>query len=265
MVGSETNRTHMSAAPTFERQTRALRPPAEGPAEPTQAEEHVSATIRDPFWSMSLVASGATIAAMWGLGTLVLAILGLSGVLTKYMLPVGGIVLGLGFLILGGVSALWSRMWPEHGTSWERGIFSSGVGAVLIAGLAAVVLGLLNFAFLGDARFGAVAVIVLGLGLLWHSRVMRRVSRCTHYLAYHDAEGHRPTGPFAVNALSLAPVRDFLVGLGGVILGILAMMNVVPVVLGFVALLTIGGALTFTASTICAATLTTVKGVCAKS
>jgi hypothetical protein len=94
---------------------------------------------------------------------------------------------------------------------------------------------------------------------------MRRVSHFTHYVTYHGVEGRWPTGPFAINALSLAPVRDFLVGLGGVILGILVMMNIAPVVLGFVALLTISAAMSVTASTICSATLATLKGVCARS
>ena len=77
----------------------------------------------------------------------------------------------------------------EHETSRDRIVFFSGVAAALIAGLAAVVLGILNFAFLGDVRFGAVAVIVLGLGLLWHSGVMRRVSQFTHDVTYRGAEG----------------------------------------------------------------------------
>ena len=54
-------------------------------------------------------------------------------------------------------------------------------------------------------------------------------------------------------------------GLGGVILGILAMMNVAPLVLGLIAVLTISGAMTFTASTVCGATLATLKGACVKT
>ncbi len=81
----------------------------------------------------------------------------------------------------------------------------SGVAAVLIAGLAAVVLSILNLVVLGDARFVALAVILLGLGLLWHSGVMRCVGHFTDYVIYRGAEGSRPSGPFAINALSLAP------------------------------------------------------------
>ena len=124
---------------------------------------------------------------------------------------------------------------------------------------------LLNFVVLGDARFVALAVILLGLGLLWHSGVMRRVSDFTYGVTFHGVEGRLPGGPFAINALSLAPVRDFLAGLGGIILGVLAMMHIAPVILGFVAVLTMGGALTLTASTMCGAAMATLTSVCSKS
>ena len=90
---------------------------------------------------------------------------------------------------------------------------------------------------------------------------MRRVSNFTH----ENLEGHRLSGPVAVNSLSLAPARDFVLGLTGVILGILAMFSIAPTVLGLVVLLLLGGALTLTISTICGATLATLSGACCKS
>jgi hypothetical protein len=267
MVSSESSRTQPSATTPYERKAQTFQPPAEAVAEQPRAEHRLSIPLRDPLWFMSLMVTGATIASMAGLTAVVLAILGLSGVLPAYMLPVAGIVLGLAFLTLGAVGVAWARMFRfvEHETSRDRLVFSGGLAAVWTAGLAAVVLGILNFAFLGDVRFAAVAVILLGLGLLWHSGIMRRVSHFTYYVAYQGVEGRRPSGPYALNALSLAPVRDFLVGTGGVILGILAMMSIAPVTLAFVALLIIGGALGATASTICGAALTTLKGACSKS
>ena len=242
MVTLESNRTQPSATAPFERQTQASRSSAEAAAEQAHTKEPVALASRDPVWFLSLMVTGATIGAMWGLSALGLAILGLSGVLPIYMLPVAAIVLGLAFLSLATVDTAWARMFrfAERETSRDRIVFFSGVAATLIAGFAALVLGILNFAFLGDAQFGAVAVIILGLGLLWHSGITRRVSQFTHHVTYHGLEERRPGGPLAINALSLAPVRDFLVGAGGVILGILAMMHIAPVVLGFVALLAIG-------------------------
>jgi hypothetical protein len=223
--------------------------------------------VRNPLWFLSLVVSGATMAALWGLSTVVLSILGLAGVQPTYMLPVDGIVLGVAFLMLGTVGIVWGRMFrfPAREVSRGRFLFSSGVTAVLIAGIAAIVLNVLYFVFPTDIRFAATAVIVLGLGFLWHSGGMRRVSRFAHDVTYEGVPEYRPSGPFAINALTLAPVRDFLVGLGGIVLGILAMLHIAPMVLAFVALLTMGGALAFSATTICGATLASLRGVCAKS
>ncbi len=260
MVTLESNRGQSATAtPPFERQT----PSSEAPAPQRQADEPAPVSLRDPYWCMGLVVAGATIGSMWALGALVLAVLGLSGVLPVYLLPVAGIALGLAFLMLGGIDRVWASMFPfvENETRRDRTIFSSGILAVMAAALAGILVSILNLAYLPGPRFGALAVVVLGLGLFWHSGVMQRVSR----FPYHGVEGRRLKGPLAVNALTLAPLRDFFVGAGSVILGFLAILNVAPAALGFVTLLAISGALILTSSTLCSATLATLQGVCCKS
>jgi hypothetical protein len=280
MVTSESNRGQpATATPPFERQTQVFAapvPPFEpqaqafpaSPAAPAQqsqaqAEQRGAVSLRDPLLSISMVVAGATIGSMWALGALVLAILGLSAVTPIYMLPVAAIALGAAFLILSAIGRVWASMFPfaEDDTSRDRKLFSSGSLAVMIAGLAGIALGILNLMYLTGVRFGAVTVIVLGLGLLWHSRVMRRVSR----FPYHGVEGRQLKGPLAINALTLAPLRDFLVGLVSVILGVLAILNIAPLTLAFVALLAVSPAVVFTTSTICSATLATFQGACSKN
>ena len=267
MVTLESNRGQSSTALPFKHQTQAVKPAAEAVTEQPQAEQHTPVPLHEPLWFMSLVVSGATIGSMWGLAAVILAILGLSGVQPTYTLPVAGIVLGLAFLAWAESAPRGPRMFriAEHENSRDRIVFFSGVTAASIAGLVAIVLGLMNLVFLGDVRFGGVSVIAMGLGLLWHSGAMRRVSQFAHDVTYRGLGGRLPSGPFAMNALSLAPLRDVLVGLGGVILGVLAMMHIAPVTLEFVALLAMGAALTATASTICGAAMSTLKGICEKS
>jgi hypothetical protein len=257
MATTEGERTQVSGEPTFELHEEGA----------TGQEERASVIIRDPFWFMSLVVAGATAASLWGIGAVVLAIFGLSGVLATYLAPVAGIVAGVAFFTLGAVGGAWGRMFrfSERETPRDRIVVSTSVAAVLFAGMAAIALSILNLVFIADARFVAIAVMVLGAGLLWHSGLMRRVSCFTHYVTYHGVEGRRPSGPIAINALSLAPLRDFLLGLGSAILGILAILGLAPVALVLVALLVLGGALTLTVSTICGATLATLKNVCSKS
>jgi hypothetical protein len=267
MVTSDSDRVQ-APAPAFERQTAPPPQPAvEATTERPEIREPIAAAVRDPLWFLSLVVSGATIAAVGGLSTVVLSVLGLSGVLPTYMLPVGGIALGAAFLMLGTMGMVWGRMFRLAPREVSRGrlMFSSGATAVLIAGVAAIVLNILTLAFPGDIRYVAAAVIALGLGFLWHSGGMRRVSRFAHDVAFEHTPEYRPSGPFAINALTMAPVRDLLVGLGGMVLGVLAILNIAPVVLAFVALLIIGASLTFSASTICGATLISLKGICVRA
>jgi hypothetical protein len=263
MVTTEGNRTQPSMKSTYERPAQAFRPAPETVAESRTAEEVEALRFRDPLRFTSLIVSGATAGSLAAFGGLVLAVLGLSGVAPAYVSPVAGILLGLALVMLAGVHWARARMFDyalrESRRDWI--VFLSGVIGLTIAGFVGIVASIVNVGFVVGAEFGGVAVIVLGLGLLMHSFMIEHVGRITE----RGLEGRRLRGPFAVNALTLAPWRDFFVGLGGVILGILAMMNVAPVILGFVALLTIGGALTFTASTICSATLATLKGACLKS
>jgi len=265
MVASESNRVQVPSPAPFERQAQTFQPPVEAVAGQRQSAAK-AIHVRDPLWFVSLVVAGATLGSLGGLSALILAIVALSGVLPMSLLPVAGIVMGLAFMMLGAIGIVWARMFQfaEHEPSWSRIAFFSGMAAASIAGVVAVVLGILNFVFVGDVRFCAGAVVVLGLGLLWHSTVMRRVSQFTHDVIYGDEERQRPSGPFAVNALSLAPLRDFLIGLGAVIVGILAISMIAPVALSLVALLAMGGALALTASTICGATLAALPAVCAK-
>ena len=267
MFSSQSNREQASFAATTERREQGGQLPGEPTAEQREAESRLFVSIREPFWFMGLLASGATVASMWGLGALVLAIVGLSGVFAAQILPVTVIVLGLAMLGLGATAATWVRMFrfSKHQGSRRRIGVLVGVASAVIAGLVGVVLGILNLVFLGALQFGAVAIIVMGAGLLLHSEVMRRVSQFANHVIYHEAEARQPGGPFAMNALSLAPLRDFIVGLGAVILGILAVMSFAPVVLAFVALLTMGVALSASALTICGASLEALNGICLKS
>ncbi len=264
MVTSESNRGQTAVAtPPFERQTQVPPPSPEAPAPPARAEERGPTPLREPLWFMSLVVAGATIGSIWALGALVLATVGLSGVAAIYTLPVAAIVVGLAFLTLGGIDRFWAGMFPfaEGETRRDRLIFTGGIWAVIVAGLVGIILGVVNLTHFTDPRFVGLGIIVLGLGLLCHSEVMRRVSR----FPYHGVEGRQLRGPAAINALTVAPLRDFLVGLASVILGVLAIFSIAPAALGFVALLAMGVAMVATTSTVCSATLATLEGACRKS
>jgi hypothetical protein len=261
MITTETDWGQAPVAPPFERPTQpaGAAPVAESPAAVRQERQF---PVREPFLSLSLIVSGATIGSMWALCAVVLAILGLIGVPPVYMFSVAGIALGAAFLTLAMVGMAWARMFrfAEHGNVWQRNIVAGGLAVVFVAGLAAIALDILSLVFLAPQVLGGVSIIVLGSALLWHSGVTRSIRR----FSYDDIEGRRPKGLAAVNALSLAPVRDFLAGAASITLGILMLLAIVPMVLGFVAVFVLAGALTLTISTVCAATLSTLRGLCSK-
>ena len=230
----------------------------------TEPREWIS--IRHPLWSMSQIVARATVASMFGVGAVVLAILGLLSIASPYMLAVAGIVLASAFLAFATIDIAWGRMFGflAHDTVRDRTVYFSGLAAMLAAGVAGLVLSILYLVFPADLRFAAVAAIALGGGLFWHSGIMREISRLTHDVAYHAVAGPRPSGPFSLNLLSIAPVRDALVGLAGVVLGILALLYFAPTILTLVAFLAIGAALTFSAATMCGASMVALREVCAK-
>ena len=97
----------MSTTAPFERR-HTFQPPAETVAEQAQTREDSRFRPSRPVLVHESGGGGSDRASMWGLSALVLAILGLSGVLAMYMSPVAGIVLGVAFLMLGGVGAAWA-------------------------------------------------------------------------------------------------------------------------------------------------------------
>ncbi len=206
---------------------------------------------------LSLIVSDATIGSMWAIGALILTILGLSGVLPAYMLGVSCIVVGATFLMLASIGITWALMFrfAEHSEAWDRFLLRTGVTAVFAAGFAGIALGVLNLIFPTVLSLTAIAIIAMGAGLMWHSAVMSSVSRFTR----QSVEQRRPRGFFGIMTLSLAPVRNFVVGAGGVVLGILALVGLVPVVFTLVGLLALAAGLIFTLSTLCSATLTTLR------
>ncbi len=257
MVTAEGNRKQATTESQFERQTQVFQESAESVAKRIKSEAEATTPLSDPFWSMSLVATEATIGSIWGLGAVVLAILGLSGVAVSYLMPITGIVLGAAFLMLGIIGIAWARMFrfSERETFGNRVVFSSGNAATLFAGLAAVILGILGLVYSAGASFSSVIVIVLGASLFWHGGLML----CLRRFFYRHAEERPPVRILTRNALFVAPIRDFVIGFGSVVLGILALLNILPVVLAFVALLAMGAAATLATSTVCGTTLAILK------
>jgi len=177
--------------------------------------------------------------AVGGAAAMVLAILGLLGLLPMTLAAIAMIVLGVG--LLAGGAAL-SRRYvggvPSAAASRARQEIVGALGMQAMAGIAAIVLGVLALLRVDPAVLLGIGVLVLGGALLAAGGAVARLARSTRWLRaesgrYTDADNWYPaTGWWEAE-----------VGIGAVVLGILALTGHSPLALTLVALLCVGAAL----------------------
>ena len=181
-----------------------------------------------------MVESGSTIEALGGVAAVILAIVGLADISSGYMAAVAAIVLGAALLLQGGLIA---AEYNEILSRFEGGPyveFGGGLGAEGLAGISAIVLGVLSLFGLGQATLMSIVAIVLGAGLVLSSGIAMRFNSVR--IDVQTAE--RKT--VAREAVSAASFTQVFVGLGAIILGVLALVGFSPMTLSLVAMLGIG-------------------------
>lgn len=177
--------------------------------------------------------------AVGGAAALVLAILGLLGLLPMTLAAIAMIALGVG--LLAGGAAL-SRRYvggvPSAAASRARQEIVGALGMQAMAGIAAIVLGVLALLRVSPALLLGIGVLVLGGALLAAGGAMGRLARSARWMR---AEPGR-----YVETDSWYPATGWWeaeVGIGAVVLGILALTGHSPLALTLIALLCVGAAL----------------------
>lgn len=195
--------------------------------------------------TMELVAGGSTGEAIGGIGAVVLAILGLAGVLPFVLAAVATICVGAALILEGGaLTARYSRILREVGarSQTEVGEVGGGMTTELLGGVAGVVLGVLAILGVASLSLMAIAAIVFGVSLLLGS------GTTTHLNAlpsdYEMASAARVAG----EAVRASAGTQVLVGLASATLGVLALIGLSPLTLVLVAMLGVGGATLMTGS-----------------
>jgi hypothetical protein len=166
--------------------------------------------------SHKVAAGGIGLAALLGLVSLVLSVLGLVNVAPMYMAGISAICLGVALLLAGGFSMEWFNAPREH-------FFYEGEGAMsteVMSGVGGIVLGIL--ALLGIASDILLPVAVLGIGV---ALFMSSWVSASHFSGI-----------------------KCLTGLTGIVLGILAITGVAPLALTLVGFLTLGFGILFSGS-----------------
>lgn len=204
--------------------------------------------------SAEIAMGGSSIEAIGGIAAVVLAIIGLAGLLPVPLAAIAVIAVGIAFVSQS--AAIFAR-YSEMLTRAARGVFGSldfGSGATteFVGGFGGIVLGILALLRISPPVLIATAVIAYGTTLLLSSGETSRVSSVT--------EGEPPELVHQITSFisSAAAGGQVLIGLGAIVLGILALVMGGPTqqTLFLVGLLCVGASLLFSGSALASRMLT---------
>jgi hypothetical protein len=191
-----------------------------------------------------MVESGSTAEALGGIAAVVLAIVGLAHISAEHMMAIAAIVMGVAFLVESGMVAAEFKDIVAHFEGGPSSEFGGGLGAEAVTGVLATVLGILALLEVSPATLMSIAAITLGAGLILSSGVTSRLKS----LKIQVAQAAEPTGAVAMvdEAVSAASVVQIIVGVGVIILGVLALIGLGTLVLNLVSMLAVGGSMLLT-------------------
>lgn len=187
-----------------------------------------------------VVATGSAVAALCGLGAVVLTILGLAGMAPTPLCSIAVICAGAALAFEGGsISAKYHEIIEASGGSKKHAAeVESGMSAEMLGGIAGIVLGILALIGLVPVLLVEIAAIVFGATLLLGSGTQHRLNQMINL---------RPTDQHAAHvaheAVATATGADVLIGIGAIVLGILGLVGIaahVAPVLALVAILAVG-------------------------
>jgi hypothetical protein len=181
-----------------------------------------------------LEGSGYVVEGIGGIGAVVLAIIALTGTLALEFAAIAAIAIGVALIAEGGTitTRLW-RFLSAAGEERKVAELGGGMSAELLGGVTGSLLGLLALLHIAPTVLVPVAAIVLGAAVLLGTGAMSEASAFTL--------GH--TGRADVVAretIFAAAGAQMMVGIGAVVLGIVAIVGTHPVLLSLVAFLALG-------------------------
>ncbi len=191
---------------------------------------------------------GSGLEAIGGIAAVVLGILGLLGVIPGMMASIGIIVIGVGFLSQGtAVATRYAELLKalDGGGAKQAAELAGGMTTEFIGGITGIVLGVLALLGIAPLPLMAAALIAFGAALLMSTAETSRL------ISMGTLEGTRARQIFRI-AVPAAAGGQVLVGVGAMILGILALVMVphLSLKLILVGVLAVGAALLFSGSAV---------------
>jgi hypothetical protein len=191
---------------------------------------------------------GGFVDALGGIATIVLAIVGLSGVKPEILVSIATIVFGAALLIQGGAMLTeyaQIEVLPENNAASSGG----GLSALFLVGIAGIVLGVLALLGVRAAVLTSVAVIAFGAALVISSSAVWQLLTSRSVAARFQARA--PMLRVVASEVAAGSVGvQAMAGLAVIVLGILAVSGIFAESLTLIALLAAGAALVFTGSTL---------------
>jgi hypothetical protein len=211
----------------------------------------MSVTYPSPSPSPSAVsgepaAYGGYIDALGGIATIVLAIIGLSGVKSELLVSISTIVFGAALLIQAG--ALLSEFSQiETAQDTDVGTSGGGLSALFLVGIAGIVLGVLALLNVRAPVLTAAAVIAFGTALVISSWAVWQL--LTSPLIASRFSTHAPTVRLIASEVAAGSAGlQAMAGLAVIVLGVLAVCGIYTVPLTLTALLVSGASIVMTGS-----------------
>ncbi len=201
-------------------------------------QEHADTRAASWGTSRTVSAGGSFIETICSGIAVILAILGLAGVLRMGFAAVSVIALGASLVFEGGtVAARFGRLLSARsGMGGSVGDVGNGMTAEFAAGVAGIILGILALIGQAPAILPAVAAVVYGFAMLLGTAATARLS----ILEINAQPSQTTFNEVAREAVGAAMGAKILTGLAAVVLGILALVGVYPLMLTLVALLCVG-------------------------
>jgi hypothetical protein len=207
----------------------------------------MSTTYSSSSVSGEAAAYGGFVDALGGIATIVLAIIGLSGVKPEVLVSISTIVFGAALLIQGG--AMLSEFATIESMPETSAAGGGGLSSLFLVGIAGIALGVLALLGINATVLTSVAVIAFGAALVLSS------SSVWHLLTAQSIamrfQGRSPMVRLVASEIAVGSAGlQAMTGLAVVVLGILAVAGVFTTPLTLIALLVAGAALVMTGSTL---------------
>jgi len=200
------------------------------------------------------VAAGSLVEAVGGIAAIILAILGLLGLAAETLASIGVIVLGAAMLFEGtAILSRYSRLTRHESGGPE---LTGGVTLEFIGGLSVLILGVLSLLTIATMTLLSIGVIAYGVTLILSAGTMTRLNAIDSYNQPYESNQAHLMSEAVVGSTAL----QMLAGIGGVVLGILALIGVHGLTLILIAILGFGAAILLAGSALSSRMLGVMRG-----